>query len=119
MSTAAHPDPASEALIQDTRARRSRRLGSRELWASATTGGLVFVVSAALLSGFDSGRTTSVLLLFGLVGAYALAYNVEFEVGPGLAVATELVFVPMLFLLPLELVPACVAAGVLLGNVLE
>jgi HD-GYP domain-containing protein (c-di-GMP phosphodiesterase class II) len=53
------------------------------------------------------------------VVAYALAYNVEFEVGPGLAVATQLVFVPMLFVLPLELVPAAVAAGVLLGNVLE
>ena len=54
-----------------------------------------------------------------LVGAYALAYNVEFEVGPGLASATQLVFVPLLFLLPLELVPLCVAAGVMLGNVLE
>jgi HD-GYP domain-containing protein (c-di-GMP phosphodiesterase class II) len=119
VSTAAHPDPVAEALIQDTRARRTRRVGSRELWASATTGGLVFVVSAALVAGYESGRAVPVLLLLGLIGAYALTYNVEFEVGPGLAVGTELVFVPMLFLLPLELVPACVAAGVLLGNVLE
>ena len=49
--------------------------------------------------------------MLALVGAYALAYNVDFEVGPGLAVATQLVFVPMLFLLPLQLVPLCVAAG--------
>ena len=35
------------------------------------------------------------------------------------AVPTQLVFVPMLFLLPLELVPLFVAAGVMLGNVLE
>jgi HD-GYP domain-containing protein (c-di-GMP phosphodiesterase class II) len=119
VSTAAHPDPASEALIQDTRARRTARLGGRELWASATTGGPVLVVTTALLAGYDSGREVSPLLLLALVGAYALAYNVEFEVGPGLAVATQLVFVPMLFLLPLELVPLCVVAGVMLGNVLE
>ncbi|NUT57112.1 MAG: hypothetical protein HOQ03_14200, partial [Thermoleophilia bacterium] len=119
MSTAAHPDPVAEGLIQDTRERRSARLGSRALWASATTGGLVAVVASALLVGYDSGRELSPLLLVALVGSYALAYNVEFEVGPGLAVATELVFVPMLFLLPLELVPLSVAAGVMLGNVLE
>ena len=119
MSTAAHPDPVAEGLIQDTRERRSARLGSRALWASATTGGLVAVVASALLGGYDSGRELSPLLLVALVGSYALAYNVEFEVGPGLAVATELVFVPMLFLLPLELVPLSVAAGVMLGNVLE
>jgi HD-GYP domain-containing protein (c-di-GMP phosphodiesterase class II) len=119
VSSAAHSDPVAEGLIQDGRARRTARLGSRELWASATTGGLVLAVSAALIAGYESGREVSPLLLLGLVGAYALAYNVEFEVGPGLAVATQLVFVPMLFLLPLELVPLCVAAGVMLGNVLE
>jgi HD-GYP domain-containing protein (c-di-GMP phosphodiesterase class II) len=119
VTSAAHSDPVAEGLIQDMRARRSARLGSRELWASATTGGLVLVVTIALLAGYDSGRDVSPLLLLALVGAYALAYNVEFEVGPGLAVATQLVFVPMLFLLPLELVPLAVAAGVMLGNVLE
>ena len=119
MSSAAHSDPVAEGLIQDGRARRTARLGSRELWASATTGGLVLAVTAALVATYDSGRDASPLLVLGLVGAYALAYNVEFEVGPGLAVATQLVFVPMLFLLPLELVPLSVAAGVVLGNVLE
>ena len=58
----------------------------------------------------------SPLLLAGLVGAYALAYRVEFEVGSGLAIATQLVFVPMLFLLPLPLVPFAVAAGAMLAN---
>jgi HD-GYP domain-containing protein (c-di-GMP phosphodiesterase class II) len=119
VSSAAHPDPLAESLIQDGRARRSARLGSRELWAGATTGGVVLLVSTILLAGYESARPVSPLLLLGLVAAYALAYNVEFEVGPGLAVATQLVFVPMLFLLPLELVPLSVAAGVMLGNVLE
>ena len=113
-------DPVAEGLIEDGRARRGSRLRSRELWASAADGG-VFLVDRRrhCCSSAIRRRTASPLLVLVLVGAYALAYNVEFEVGPGLAVATELVFVPMLFLLPLELVPLCVAAGVMLGNVVE
>jgi HD-GYP domain-containing protein (c-di-GMP phosphodiesterase class II) len=112
-------DPTTEVMLEDMRARRSARLGGRGLWASVADGGLFVVVALALSVAHTSGTSLSPLLLLGLIGAYALAYNVEFEVGPGLAPATELVFVPMLFLLPLELVPLCVAAGVMLGNVLE
>jgi len=119
VSSTAEFDPATEVLLEDTRARRTARLGGRALWASVADGGVVLVVAAALLLLYDSTATASPLLVLALVGAYALAYNVDFEVGPGLAVATQLVFVPMLFLLPLQLVPLCVAAGVMLGNVLE
>ena len=112
-------DPVAEGLIEDGRARRGSRLRSRELWASAADGGVFLAIASTLMFLSDSAADASPLLMLVLVGAYALAYNVEFEVGPGLAVATELVFVPMLFLLPLELVPFCVAAGVMLGNVVE
>jgi HD-GYP domain-containing protein (c-di-GMP phosphodiesterase class II) len=112
-------DPVAEGLIEDGRARRGARLRSRELWASAADGGVFLAIASTLMLRSDPAAGTSPLLVLVLVGAYALAYNVEFEVGPGLAVPTELVFVPMLFLLPLELVPFCVAAGVMLGNVLE
>ena len=119
MSSTAGFDPTTEVLLEDTRARRTARLGGRALWASVADGGVFLVVAAALLLLYDSTATASPLLALALVGAYALAYNVDFEVGPGLTVATQLVFVPMLFLLPLQLVPLCVAAGVMLGNVLE
>jgi HD-GYP domain-containing protein (c-di-GMP phosphodiesterase class II) len=112
-------DPARDQPIEDGRARRRQRLGSRALWASMLTGGVFLAVALPLLWFYDSGTAVSPLVVAMLVGAYALAYNVEFEVGPGLAPATQLVFVPLLFLLPLELVPLCVAAGVMLGNVLE
>jgi len=46
-------------------------------------------------------------------------YKVEFEIGSGLAIPTQLVFVPMLFLLPLGLVPLCVAAAMLLADLVE
>jgi HD-GYP domain-containing protein (c-di-GMP phosphodiesterase class II) len=119
VSSAAEFDPVAEGLIEDGRARRSARLGSRELWAGVVTGGAFVAVTTALLVGYDSATAVAALLVPALIVAYALAYNVEFEVGPGLAVGTQLAFVPMLFLLPLELVPLCVAAGVMLGNVLE
>ena len=112
-------DPVAEGLIEDGRARRGARLRSRELWASAADGGVFLVVATALLLLYDSTATTPPVLMLALVGAYGVAYHVDFEVGPGLAVATQLVVVPMLFLLPLQLVPLCVAAGVMLGNVVE
>jgi HD-GYP domain-containing protein (c-di-GMP phosphodiesterase class II) len=51
--------------------------------------------------------------------AYALAYRIEFEIGSGLAVPTQLVFVPMLFLLPLGMVPFAVAGAIMLANLVE
>jgi HD-GYP domain-containing protein (c-di-GMP phosphodiesterase class II) len=120
VSSAAELDPTTEVMLQDMRARRRARLRSRELWAGVVPGTLFLAVAAPLALGLDSPTPLSTpLLLAALIGTYALAYNVEFEVGPGLATPTQLVFVPMLFLLPLGLVPLGVAAGVMLGNVLE
>ena len=44
-------------------------------------------------------------LLALLIAGYAVASKVEFEVGIGSAIPTQLVFVPMLFLLPPAMVP--------------
>jgi HD-GYP domain-containing protein (c-di-GMP phosphodiesterase class II) len=54
-----------------------------------------------------------------LIGAYAAAFRLEFEIGSGTAVPTELIFVPMLFLLPSGWVPLAVGAGVLLASSIE
>ena len=77
-------DPARDQPIEDGRARRRQRLGSRGLWASMVTGGIFLAVALPLLWFYDSGVVVSPLVVAMLVGAYALAYNVEFEVGPGL-----------------------------------
>jgi putative nucleotidyltransferase with HDIG domain len=56
------------------------------------------------------------------VSAIALSHmasRVEFEVGPTSAVATQLVFVPMLFLAPLPLVPLLVGFAYLLAEAPE
>jgi HD-GYP domain-containing protein (c-di-GMP phosphodiesterase class II) len=119
VSAAAPIDPVAEVLIEGGRARRNARLVNRELLATIATGGTFLAIAVPFALAHSSATAFSPLLVVALVGLYALAYNVEFEVGPGLAVATQLVFVPMLFLLPLGIVPFCVAAGVMLGNVLE
>ena len=49
----------------------------------------------------------------------AAVSRVEFEVGSGTAVPTQLVLVPMLFALPASWVPLCAAAGYVLGHVLR
>jgi len=58
-------------------------------------------------------------LTLALVVAYALCSRIEFEIGPGCAVPTQLVFVPMWFVVPPALLPFAVAAGYVLGAVPE
>ena len=112
-------DPEADGLIEDARARATERLAARDSRATLV-GSLAFVAVAvpfALLS--PSERTVSPGVLVLLVVAYALAARVEFEVGSGFAVPTQVVFVPMLFLLPMGLVPLCVAVGFLLCSSLD
>jgi HD-GYP domain-containing protein (c-di-GMP phosphodiesterase class II) len=119
VSTAADFDPVHEELIEHGRSRRFSRLATREVWGSVVTGAGFLVAALPLALFFESTRTPGPLTLVALVACYALLYKVEFEIGSGLAIPTQLVFVPMLFLLPLGIVPLCVAAGMLLGDVME
>jgi HD-GYP domain-containing protein (c-di-GMP phosphodiesterase class II) len=110
---------ADTELVEASRARLARALPARDRLAALgmTTGFLV--AAAALASVTPSDRTPSPLLIAVLVAVYAVTSRAEFEVGTGVVVPTQLVFVPMLFLLPLPTVPLCVAAGLLLGRILE
>ena len=63
-----------------------------------------------------SSRELSVPTAIALTLLYAVASRVEFESGVASTVPTQLVFVPMLFLLPIAAVPLFVAAGLLLGR---
>jgi putative nucleotidyltransferase with HDIG domain len=113
-------DPAVEDAIGDLRARRPRELGRRELLSSLALGGGFLVaaaVAAALLPASD--RRPGILVLLLLLAAYGLAFRLDFEVGTGYAVATQLVLVPMLFVAPLAWVPFLVAAGIVLGGAID
>ena len=80
-------------------------------------GFLVAAVSTAVL--LPSDRSPALPAAVVLVLAYAAAFRLDFEIGTGSAVPTELIFVPMLFVLPIGLVPLAVAAGTVLGSLHE
>ena len=79
--------------------------------------GVPFVVAAVLLAlTGDSGQTLEAGPAIALVLAYAVLSRVRFHAGVGHTVPTQLAFVPMLFLLPTQLVPLLVLLGMVIGN---
>lgn len=106
---------ADEALLEEARARAALPLAGRDRVVS-TVGGIAFAaVALGLAAVLPWSRDLSPLLAVSLLLGYALASRIEFEVGTGSAVPTELVLVPMLLLLPAPIVPLLVAAGYLVG----
>jgi HD-GYP domain-containing protein (c-di-GMP phosphodiesterase class II) len=108
-----------DELVRATRARNQTRLAWRARIAfslSGVTVGLAAVACAGLLRG---GPSFSLWWLGLFVGLYALVSRVEFEIGGGYAIPTQLVLVPMLFILPTGLVPLAVAGGLVLRTVAD
>ena len=108
-----------DQLVAEARARRPNRPSARDLVTSSFLA-VAFLVSAVTLA-FDLPweRPLSPASLAVLVLGYALASRVELEVGPGSAVPIQLIFVPMLFMLPVAVVPLAVAVGAVLGALPE
>ena len=109
-------DPVAERLLEESRERGRGRLRGGErtvrwLWAVA-----FLAVAAALAATTPPSAHIDIFLLAALLLSFAVASRIEFEVGSGFAVPTELVLVPMLFLLPAEIVPLVVAAALVLGQ---
>jgi hypothetical protein len=109
-------DPEGGGLVQETRERRSRPLAASERLASVVFGGSFLAAAIPLALLVDSSRRPELPTVLLLLAVYAVASKVEFEVGAGSGVATELVLVPMLFLLPVSSVPLAVAGGLALGE---
>ena len=108
----------SDELVRATRARLARgRLEShaRVVFALGGIFTLAVIVAAAIF--VDGGPALSPALALLYVVLYAVVSRVVFEIGPGSAVPTQLVLVPMLFALPIGTVPAVVAAGLLLRTI--
>jgi putative nucleotidyltransferase with HDIG domain len=78
---------------------------------------MALAVTAAMAVGLHSDRQLDWAIAIPLLVAYAVAKRIRFAVGAGHTVPTQLVFVPMLFLLPTPAVPMIVVAGIVLGNV--
>jgi HD-GYP domain-containing protein (c-di-GMP phosphodiesterase class II) len=104
-----------DRLVEQSRARMRSAPIRREAAATAAVVA-AFSVSLAAIGAWapDAGRH-SVLTAALLVVSYAAVARVQFEVGAGAAVLTQLVFVPMLFLAAPAAVPLLVVLGFILS----
>ncbi len=110
------PAPAEDGEIYaKSRSRLRLPLGGRERVISALTGGTFLVTAIAMAVTGSSQDAPGIVVVAALILAFAALTNVDFEIGAGSAIPTQLVFVPMLFLLPLGWVPLAVAAGYLVS----
>ena len=109
-------DLDAQRVIEEQRARRLRRLAANERVSLAVSNVLLLSSGGALAVLMPSERSPSALAFALLVAAYAVAFRLDFEVGTGSAVPTQLILVPMLFVLPTGFVPLAVAAAIVLAS---
>jgi putative nucleotidyltransferase with HDIG domain len=117
-----HPaqlDAATERRIAEQLERRQHRLNRRELLGTLlfTVGFVVAAAALALLA--EPERAFSLPLALAFLAAYVVADRIEFSIGAGYAVPSQLVLVPMLLLLPTPLVPLLVAFGIVVPAAVE
>ena len=79
----------------------------------------LFALTAAALAFASAGESHDATTALLLVATYAFVARVRFQLGPGLVRPTQLVLVPMLFLLPPLVVPALVAGASILSELPE
>ena len=99
--------------------RRLQRLARREFWSLLAFTAAFVAAAVALALYLPSNRAPGAATVLLLIGAYAAAFGFQFEVASGTAVPTQLILVPMLFLLPSGSVPLAVGGGILLGSSVE
>ncbi|HWX46252.1 MAG TPA: HD-GYP domain-containing protein [Solirubrobacteraceae bacterium] len=111
------------AIIESERARTSflrqaQGIDAAERWGELIVGGGFVCAAVALavasgMRGADEALSPALGALY-VVGV-AVAGRIRIDVGSGFTVPTQAVFVPMLFALPLGLVPLLVALALALG----
>jgi len=109
-----------DPLLEESRTRPSASLTRREGLTSTISAGAYALAAIATAIAFDV-RPSSIHWLAALlfVAAYAAVSRVEFEIGTGSVVPTELVLVPMLFVLPPAAVPLAVGLAYLAGAAID
>jgi putative nucleotidyltransferase with HDIG domain len=107
--------PAVTELIEDFERAMPEPLTHRERLFDGLSG-VIAVGVAVSMTLLHSERSLSPGTALLLLLVYAAAKRIKFAVGAGYTIPTQIVFVPMLFLLPTPAVPLLVIAGILLGN---
>ena len=111
--------PAVERLVEAYDDANREPLTRRELLVEGLTAAAFLVTACLMAALLPAGHQLDPALAVALTVAYAVASRVRFAVGYGFTVPTQLVFVPMLFLLPQGSVPLLVALGILLAGLPE
>jgi HD-GYP domain-containing protein (c-di-GMP phosphodiesterase class II) len=106
-----------DRLVLQTVDRVQEPLGRREWLAELAAAAAFFAVAAIIAVAFGWSQSVSVPVVVALVIVYAAASVVTFDVGTGWSDLSQLVLIPMLFLIPAPLVPFVVVAGRLLARV--
>ncbi|HEX4344144.1 MAG TPA: HD-GYP domain-containing protein [Solirubrobacteraceae bacterium] len=110
-----HLTGAAERLLADRRERQSAPAVRRE--AVVETGfALAFVVVAIALPQLFAAPSPPAGLTIALIVSFALVSRVEFDVGAGYTIPTQILFVPVLFAIDPAWAPLVVAAGLVLGR---
>jgi putative nucleotidyltransferase with HDIG domain len=111
--------PAVEELRESWDRANPDPLRGRELAVEAGAAAAFLAVALLLAILLPAGRAFDAPLALTLVVTYALLAQVRFPIGYGFTIPTQVVLVPMLFLVPLGAVPLLVASGMVLGTLPE
>jgi len=115
-----HAAELGDELVRHTRERyASGKTAARARIALAATGLAVMAAIAATAAFLPGGAHFSLWRTALFIALYAVVSRVEFEVGNGSAIPTQLVLVPMLFALPFGVVPLAVTAAFLVRTLPE
>jgi putative nucleotidyltransferase with HDIG domain len=107
--------PAVAELMERYDSAAPEPLSSRERVVDACLAAPLIAVAVAIAVGFHAERPFELGPALLLVLAFLAAKQIRFVIGAAYTVPTQLVFVPMVFLLPTPLVPVIVMAGSLIG----
>jgi HD-GYP domain-containing protein (c-di-GMP phosphodiesterase class II) len=113
-----HFDPLLEEQLANARTRRFSDVRGREAIGRSLVLALYLAAATAFVLAAPSTRHVALWVDAAFAIGYAALSFVELEVGNGVAVPTELVLVPMLFVLPAPQVPLVVGAALLLAGLL-
>ena len=105
-------------LVEETRTRSRAPLERRELIANLLVGAPLLAVAAVLVAGALDGHVDVFDVMLFVVAAVVMG-RLQFETGSGFMNPGQLIFVPMLFVLPVAIVPLVVVAALLLDRVPE
>ena len=109
-------DDATARRVEQSIKDGARRMGARQRAVEGLFALISVIAAIALALLADADRSLSLPLAAAFVVAYAGVASVAFNVGAGYVVPTQLVFIPMLLLLPTPVVPLLVAAGLVLAR---